>query len=168
MIAAPPKTPVTKVRKTGRTARKYYTIHSYPNSIMAVKLHEYEHLNTSVISFNTQTDAMFIGKVIENHRSKTKEWPVFNFADQQSDNMFRVMNYTGDSQTLDGNIYVQEWSEIDDLKLYCVAHFFDLVTLNRLTPSKEGFMMRGNVFKFEADQDFYTQRLEYLYDKLNG
>jgi hypothetical protein len=169
MIAAPPKTPIARPPKTGRTAKKYYTIHNFPNSIMAVKLHDYEHMNTCVVSFSTQKDALFVGKVIENHRAKTKEWPVFNFADLQSDNMFRVTNFTGSAEeVLTGNMYVQEWSEVDDLKFYCVAHFFDLITLNRLTPSKEGFMMRGSLFKFEADQAFYTQRLEYLFEKFNG
>lgn len=168
MIAAPPKTPTVRPPKTGRTGKKYYTIHNFPNSIMAVKLYDHEHLNMCVVSFSTQRDAVFVGKVIENHRAKTKEWPVFNFADLQSDNMFRVMNYNEESFVLDGNLYVQEWREIDDLKFYCAIHFFDLITLNRLSPSKEGFMMKGNVFKFEADQDFYTQRLETLLDKTDG
>lgn len=165
MIATPTKPPTVKVPKTGRTIRKYYTIHSFPNSVMAVKLHDHEHVNTSVISFSVQTDAMFMGRMIENHRAKTKEWPIFNFADLQNDNMFRVMNYTGDAMSLDGNLYLEEWTELDDLKLYCASHFLDLITLNRLTQSEDGFVMKGNIFRFEADQQFCTQRLEYLYDK---
>jgi hypothetical protein len=165
MIAAPPKTPVTRYTKTGRTAKKYYTIHNFPNTIMAVKLNGYEKMNTSVVSFNNHNDAILVGKMIENHRTRTKDWPVFNFEDLQDDNTFRLSNYNGTSTVLMDNMYVQEWNEIDDLKMYCVAHFFDLITLNRLSTSKEGFRMNGNIFKFEADQQFYTQRLEYLYNK---
>ncbi len=165
MIATPTKPPVTTVPKTGRTAKKYYTLHNFPNTVMAVKLNGYENLNTSVVSFINNNDAIFVGKMIENHRARTRDWPVFNFEDLQEDNTFRLINYAENDQILSGNMYVQEWNEIDDLKLYCVSHFLDLITLNRLKTGKEGFNLNGNMFKFEADQEFYTQRLKYLYDK---
>lgn len=168
MIAAPPKTPTIRVAKTGRTGKKYYTIHNFPNSIMAMKLFDYDHMNFCVVSFSNKRDALLIGNAVQNHVAKVKEYPIFNFADSQSDNAFRVMNYTGPTDVLNGNMYIQDWNELDDLKFYCAAHFFDLITLNRLSPTKDGFIMKGNTFKFEASQEFYTQRLEYLYEKWNG
>jgi hypothetical protein len=170
MLATPPpkKPPGFRAPKTGRTNKKYYTIHNFPNTLMAVKLFDHEHLNFCVVSFSNERDALLMGNVIENHRVQAREWPIFNFADNQSDNAFRVVNYTGQTDVLNGNIYVQQWNEIDDLKFYCVSHFLDLITLNKLVPARDGFVMKGSTYKFEADQEFYTQRLEYLYEKWNG
>lgn len=169
MLATPPaKPPGFRSPKTGRTNKKYYTIHNFPNTLMAIKLFEHEHMNFCAVSFSNERDALFIGNVIQNHVSKVKEYPIFNFADNQTDNAFRVMNYTGPSDVLTGNMHLQEWNEIDDLKLYCAAHFLDLITLNRIVPTKDGFSFKGNTYKFEGTQEFYTQRLEDLYEKWNG
>ena len=162
MLATPVKPPSNVTIKTNKLPKKYYTIHNYPNSIMAIKLKGYDHLKTSVVSFRTIDDAALVGAMIENHRHMTKEWPIFNFEDLQDDNMLRMTNMLAQKNDFNGNMYVNEWDELDNLKLYCVSNFLDLINLNTLVRTSEGFSMQGNVYRFEADNDLYIQRFKQL------
>jgi hypothetical protein len=162
MLATPIKPPSTATIRTNKLPKKYYTIHNYPNTVMAIKLKGYEDLKTSVVSFKTIDDAALVGAMIENHRNKTKEWPIFNFEDLQDDNTLRMTNMISQVNIFSGNIYVHEWDELDNLKMYCVSNFLDLINLNTLIRTNDGFSMQGSVYRFHVDNDLYIQRFKQL------
>ena len=163
MMSTPVKPPVVVLPKTGRTGKKYYTIHEPINKIFAVKLNGFETLKTSVVSFNNREDAQYLSEMIQKHHMNKKEWPVFNFEDLQDDNTLRISRYN--THIFDSIFYVSEWSEIDDLKVFCVSNCLDLIDLQKLEQTKDGFNMRGNLFKFDAHMGFYADRFNYLLDK---
>jgi CTP:phosphocholine cytidylyltransferase-like protein len=162
-MSTPVKPPVIVRPKTARTGKKYYTIHEAVNKVFAVKLLGFETLKTSVVSFNNREDAENMSGVLQNHHRHKREWPVFNFEAFQDDNILRVSTY---DNTITNNIlYVSEWNEMDDLKLFCVSNCLDLIDLYKMNQQKDGFQLKGNVFKFDAPSDFYAERFDYLLDK---
>ena len=163
MMSTPVKPPTLILPKTGRTGKKYYTIHEPINKIFAVKLNGFETLKTSVVSFNNREDADNLSTIIQNHRKYMNEWPVFNFEDLQEDNFLRVTNY--DKPLFESIFYISEWDEIDDLKMFCVSNCLDLIDLYKMDQQKDGFQLRGNLFKFDAHSGFYADRFKYLLDK---
>lgn len=163
MISTPVKPPVVVLPKTGRTGRKYYTIHEPINKIFAIKLNGFDTLKTSVVSFNNRADAQNVSEIIQKHHMHKKEWPVFNFEDLQDDNILRMSMY--DTPVSENIFYVSEWNEIDDLKMFCVSNCLDLIDLYMMEQSKDGFQLKGNLFKFDAHMGFYADRFDHLLDK---
>jgi len=163
MMLTPVKPPTLKLPKTGRTGRKYYTIHEPINKIFAVKLKGFEQMKTSVVSFNNRRDAEYMSSMIQTHHMYNGEWPVLNFEDLQTDNFLRISSYKKPS--IDHIFYVSEWSEMDDLKMFCVSNFMDLIDLQKMDQKRDGFELKGNLLKFDAPSDFYADRFNYLLDK---
>jgi hypothetical protein len=163
MISTPVKPPTLKLPKTGRTGKKYYTIHEPINKIFAIKLNGFETMKTSVVSFHTRKDAEYLSSMIQTHHMYSGEWPVFNFEDLQDDNFLRISSYKKPS--IDHIFYVSEWNEIDDLRTFCVSNFLDLIDLSDMEQKNDGFKLRGNLFKFDAPSEFYADRFNYLLDK---
>ena len=163
MMSTPVKPPTLKLAKTGRTGKKYYTIHEPINKIFAVKLNGFEAMKTSVVSFNNRRDAEYMSSMIQTHHMYNSEWPIFNFEDLQEDNFLRISTYN--KQLTDHIFYINEWNEIDDLKMFCVSNFMDMIDLYKMDKKKDGFQLRGNLYKFDAPSDFYADRFKYLLDK---
>jgi hypothetical protein len=165
MISTPVKPPTLKLPKTGRTGKKYYTIHEPINKVFAIKLNGFDKMKTSVVSFNNRGDAENMSELIQTHHMHNKEWPVFNFEDLQEDNFLRISVYT--KPVTDHIFYVSEWNEIDDLKLFCVSNCLDLIDLYKMEQKKDGFQLKGNLFMFDAHMGFYADRFNYLLYKYN-
>lgn len=163
MMSTPVKPPTRAVPKTGRTGKKYYTIHEPVNKIFAVKLNGFETMKTSVVSFNNRKDAEYLSSMIQTHHMYNNEWPVLNFEDLQDDNFLRISVYK--KPIIDHIFYISEWDELDDLKMFCVSNFLDLIDLYKMDQKPDGFQLRGNLFKFDAPSEFYAERFNYLLDK---
>ena len=41
----------------------------------------------------------------------------------------------------------------------------DMIDLYKMDKKKDGFQLRGNLYKFDAPSDFYADRFKYLLDK---
>jgi hypothetical protein len=60
-------------------------------------------------------------------------------------------------------VYIQKW-EFDELKLTCTRNFLDLIGVEGIIKKKlGGYTFDGNVYKFNADWDFYRTRLTELW-----
>lgn len=156
---APPKRP-GRPTKTNQKSRKYFTLHTHKNDAFALKVSE--ELRTSVVGFVVWNDAFFIGKMIETHFVRQKEWP----------DMSRPGNLTlpaASKSELELNyLYIRQW-DFDDLKVTCTKNFMDMLSVDDIIDKNgTGYTFSGNVFRFEAPDDFYRQRIAELYEISGG
>jgi hypothetical protein len=151
-VAAPPVKP-RLAPKTNQKPKYYWTIHSHPNDAFTLKINE--KVRTSVVGFREIDDALFIGKMIETHFVRQKEWP-----DTRSEgSLILPSSQVGDVLS---HIYVQKW-EFNDLKLTCTKNFLDMISVDAIVNTKNGYSFSGNLFKFEAPIEFYKERLDELF-----
>lgn len=152
-VIAPPAKP-RRLAKTIPKPTNFFTIHTQPNDAFTLKLHDEG--RTSVVGFKDCDDALFIGKMIETHFIREKEWP-----DTKEAGSLVLPNATvGDSLT---HIYIQKW-DFDDLKMICTKNFLDLIGVEGIVKKKlGGYTFDGNVYHFSADWDFYRGRLKELW-----
>jgi hypothetical protein len=154
VIAAPPAKP-RRLSKTIPKPRNFFTIHSNPNSAFTLKLDE--NTRTSVVGFKDWDDAFFIGKMIETHVLRQKDWP-----DTREPGALSLPTaQPGDILNL---VYIQKW-DFEELKMTCTKNFLDLIGVEGIVKKKTGsYMFDGNVYKFQADWDFYRDRLTELHE----
>jgi hypothetical protein len=141
-----PRPPV----KTLQTRRNYYTLHYGANDAFTLKINE--KTRTSIVSFTKWDDAIFIGKMMETHYVRQKEWPDMRSAGSlvlPSPPMGDVLHI----------LYIQEW-EFDDLKLMCTRNILDMISVDDILNRKSVYSFQGNVYRFEAPVEFYQMRFE--------
>jgi len=152
-VIAPP----TKPRRTAKTIPKpqnFFTIHTQPNDAFTLKLHDEG--RTSVVGFKDWDDALFIGKMIETHFIREKQWP----DTREAGSLILPNSMVGDVLH---HIYIQKW-DYDELKLTCTKNFLDLIGVDGIIKKKlGGYTFDGNVYRFTADWDFYRLRLKELW-----
>lgn len=149
-VATPPVKP-KRFSKTNQKPKACFTIHTHPNHAFTLKLSD--ETRTSIVGFSDWDDALFIGKMIETHFVREKEWPDTKEAG----------TLTLPSSRLDGDvlqyIYIQKW-DFEELKVMCTKNFLDLLGVEGIIKKKlGGYTFDGNVYRFEADWDFYRERL---------
>lgn len=153
LTIAPPTKP--RIRpKTNQKPKNYWTIHTHPNDAFTLKISE--KVRTSIVGFKEIDDALFIGKMIETHFIRQKEWP-----DTKSEGTLILPNsQVGDVLQY---IYIQKWV-FDDLKMTCTKNFLDMISVDSILNTKNGYSFEGNVFKFDAPIEFYQKRFVELYN----
>ena len=57
---------------------------------------------------------------------------------------------------------IVQW-ELDKLKIYCMSNMMDLITLNYMKKSLDGFSVGGDTYLINGPLDFYQQRFNELY-----
>ena len=152
-VIAPPKKPKSTA-KTNQKPKSFFTIHTHPNHAFTLKLSEED--NTSVVWFRDWDDAFLIGKMIEAHFTIQKEWPETREAGSlilRASNTDDVLRHT----------YIQKW-DFDELEMICTKNFLNFIGVENIVKSKsQGYSFDGNVYKFEADIDFYRERIGELW-----
>jgi len=149
-VAPPP----TKPRGFGKTKQKpnyHYTIHSKPNDVFTLKPEENR---TAVVAFHKWDDAFLLGQMIESYYIHQKELPLVGRDEMlilPSPIFKNALNY----------LYVQRW-DFDELKIECTKNILDIITVEKLKDSKDGYSISGSVYKLEAPLDFYKIRFEEL------
>jgi hypothetical protein len=152
-VAAPPAKP-PRLAKTIPKPKSFFTIHTHPNHAFTLKLDE--ETRTSVVGFKDWDDALFIGKMIETHFVREKEWP-----DTKEAGELTLPNPTVDD--ILNHVYIQKW-DFDDLKVTCTKNFLDLIGVDGIIKKKSGgYTFDGNVYRFQAEWDFYRERLGELW-----
>jgi hypothetical protein len=107
----------------------------------------------AVVAFKRRGDVQALGSIIEYHHRATREWPDF-----------RNMTFTTGSsakkplEILD----VCEWSDIDELKMFCVSRYFDLILVDSVS---ELFKIKGEVYSLEIPIQSHIPYLEKLLDE---
>lgn len=152
-VAAPPDKPRRR-SKTIPRPKLFYTIHTRPNDAFTLKLSS--ETKTSVVGFKDWEDALFIGKMIETHFIKEKEWP-----DTKEEGPLTLpTSAIGDVLRY---VYIQQW-DFDELKLTCTKNFLDLIGVEGIGKKKNGnYTFDGSVYRFHAEWDFYRLRLKELW-----
>jgi hypothetical protein len=93
--------------------------------------------------------------MIETHFIRQREWP-----DTRSEGSLILPSpQVGD---VFQHIYVQKW-DFNDLKMTCTKNFLDMISVDAIINTKNGYSFSGNVYKFEAPLEFYKERLAELY-----
>jgi hypothetical protein len=152
LATAPPLKPVRKSR-TNQLPRVYFTIHSHPNDAFTLKISD--KTRTSIVGFKDIDDAIYVGRMIETHFIRQKEWP-----DTRSvGTLVLPPPQTGDVLQ---HVYVQKW-EFDELKVQCTRNFLDLISVDALVNTKKGYSFSGNAYRFDAKWDYYRDRIGELY-----
>ena len=148
-MALSPPTNITRPKGFGRKPNNYYTLHSKSNDIFSIKIEECE--RTTVVGFKNKSDAIFIGKMIETHFMNTNEWP----ETRNAGTLFLPKSNINEMQL----IVVHQW-DFEDLKVTCTANIMDMVSVEGIIDNDSVFSFSGNLYKFEAELDFYKERFE--------
>jgi hypothetical protein len=149
---APPLKPRPNQR-TNQRPKSYWTLHTHPNDAFTLKVNE--KVRTSIVGFRDIDDASFIGKMLETHFVRQKEWP-----DTRSEGSLILP--TSQVGLEMHNIYIQKW-DFEDLKMTCTKNFLDLVSVDSLVNTKNGYTFSGNMYRFEAPVEFYKDRLDEIF-----
>jgi len=149
--------------QTTREKPPLFTIHQSTNNVMGVRLRAREDIKTCVVSFSKHTDAFRIARLIELHRETYKEWPNFNFEENQLDNILRLSGRTHSTDQLN-ELVIYEWGDIDSLILYCASNFMDLMNMKQIQArGDEGnFKLQGNIHKLNVSEEFARDRLNEI------
>lgn len=133
--------------KTNQSNKPYFTLHKHVNSIMAW---ETPTTKMAVVAFKRRADVNTLGTMIEYHHRTTHEWPDF-----------RKMTFTagpGKNRSLE-ILDICEWSNVDELKMFCASRYFDLILVDTVT---ESFNIKGEVYTLELPAESHVPYLEKL------
>lgn len=133
--------------KTRQGNKPYFTLHKHTNSIMAW---ETKTTKMAVVAFSRSRDIHNMGSMIECHYENTREWPDF-----------RQMTFTtgpNKNKPLD-ILNVSEWTDLEELKIFCVQHFFDLIIVDQVSNT---FNIKGSVYTLNIPMMAHVPQLERL------
>lgn len=156
MLLAPPPT-LPKI-STDETARKFYTLHHRTNTAFCIP-HRTQKM--AVLSFGRLNDVHIMGHMIENHVKRLGEWP--EVGEDESMNIFSGGNDLKIEEELD-MLSVIEW-DMEEIKFLCASSYLDLLHVEKLIKTRDGYGISGNRYMFEGNQLFYTTILNQLYEK---
>lgn len=136
--------------KTNQSNKPYFTLHKHVNSVMAWETPS----KMAVVAFKRRGDVNTLGAMIESHHEHTREWPDF-----------REMKFTNGPQKTNKALEILdvcEWSNVDELKMFCASRYFDLILIDTVT---ESFKIRGEVYSLEIPAESHVPYLEKLYEE---
>jgi hypothetical protein len=104
----------------------------------------------AVVAFKRHEDVHSMGTMIEHHRENTREWPDF-----------RKMTFTiGPIKNRPLEILdICEWTNIDELKMFCVSRYFDLILIDTVS---ESFKIKGEIYSLEIPAQYHVPYLKKL------
>jgi len=104
----------------------------------------------AVIACYRERDARRLGALIESHYERMQEWPDFT-------DLTFVANPLRD-QTLN-LIAINNWTNLDSLRVFCAEHYFDLLTIRTLS---DNFHINGDVLTLSIPDEMYAPYLEKM------
>jgi len=145
--------PPAKIHQTREKKKKYFTLHKIPNHIMAWNAKTEKR---AVVAFNREQDVLKTGKIIERHYENRREWPHFD----EEELIFEPGSVSNDSLDELGMLNVVSWDNLDELRVFCVEHYFDLLVIETVSAH---FQVRGTVFHLDVPMELYVPHLEKLF-----
>lgn len=138
--------PPPMIINTDQGKRPYFTLHKHTNSVMAWETHS----KMAVVAFKRRRDVNTMGSIIEYHHEVTHDWPDF-----------RNLTFTSGPSTKKALeiLDVYEWSNIDELKMFCVQMYFDLILVDTIS---ESFKIKGEMYSLEIPVQHHVPYLEKL------
>lgn len=93
--------------------------------------------------------------MIETHLIEKKEWP-------DTTNAGNLILPEGRLSQL-SYIFIRQW-EFDELKLECTKNILDMISVDEVLKKKLSYSFEGNLFRFDATEDFYKNRFDEIYE----
>lgn len=151
MTISPPIKPRSqpKVRRGGKV---YWTIHTHPNHAFTVRVKD--NSQSAIVAFKKYDDSVLVGQMIEKHYLIRKEWP-------ETDGTI-ILPTVSKLESLNF-LFCRRW-DFEDLKVTCTKNFMNMVSIDELDNTKNGFQFNGKILSFEAPAEFYIQRLYELFE----
>lgn len=134
--------------KTKHGSRPMYTLHRSINSIMAW---DAKTSKMAVVAFERENDAQLMGKMIENHYERVREWPNFQ-------SLTFVSGLPQVNQDLQ-HLGVVQWSDVDTLMSFCASYYFDLIQIQTISNSHR---IRGNILQLSVPEKTHIPYLERM------
>jgi len=154
----PPVAPPSSSFKTKQKSQKYYTLHTTKNDAFTLRVNDKS--RTSIVGFKEWDDAIFIGKMLETYFVDQREWPM-------TYEVGSLILPSAKDQNMDilYHMYIQQW-DFDELKLTCTKNFLDMISIDDIIKKKAhgGYTFAGSAYSFEADWDFYRERLNEIHN----
>lgn len=144
--------PTKPLIKTKYGNRPLFTINKDPNRLYGM-LPPNKTLKTCVMSFVTESHAYMIANMLEEHKRRTSEWP--------ESGTTMVLPTNENKKELE-ELVVIKWDP-DNLKTTCANNILDLITLTKVTKTRQGLTVSGETFHFDASFDFYKVRFDEIY-----
>jgi hypothetical protein len=118
-------------------------------------------MKTATVVFKRQQDAVFMAKMIEEHVVREKEWPNVSVVN----NVFSLYgNGSSNNNSVDPEIIeVRSW-DTEQLRIFCVTAYLDIVSLNSVEKIRDGFKLNGELVTLSVPIEFYIDRLAVLYE----
>jgi len=151
-IVAPPRGPVTRTIPTRRGGKFRWTIHTHPNNAFTVKMTD--EATTAIVGFKNVDHALIVGKMIETHYIKQKEWP------DTTGRLILPAPHDGDLDFL----FLRKW-DFADLQVACTKNFLNLVSIDDLESTRTGFNFDGKLMSFEAPVEVYIESLTEMFER---
>jgi hypothetical protein len=127
--------------------RIVYTLRAAPNTMLALTPPD---RRTAALSFTDEYSAYEFARLLESHRSATKEWPDLSSG--------RVHFHDNGSRNLK-IIDILEW-ELDDLKKICATRFINMILIDDFISDKN---LRGHYLMLEAPTEDFARHLNFLW-----
>jgi len=134
---------LTPIRPRPTDRGSLYTINKGDNTIYATKPTN-DKVMISVVSFRKEDHAKLIARMLEEYKLNTGEWPPLI-----SDDVWLP------SPKIDlRELEIVQWDK-DELNNFCVLNILDLITINSVNNSKNGYQILGDTYKFDVAPEVY-------------
>jgi hypothetical protein len=155
-ITLPPPVKPRSSTRTNQRNRKYYTLHTTGNDAFTLRVNE--QARTSIVGFTDWDNAMFVGKMLESYFINEMEWP-------RTYEMGTLILPAGRGGDVLRHLYIQQWDFVE-LQVTCTKNFLDMISIDDIVKRKAqgGYVFTGKAHTFEADPDFYRQRLGEIHE----
>ncbi|NBO72496.1 MAG: DUF3110 domain-containing protein [Bacteroidetes bacterium] len=163
VIIPPSITPFVKNKR--EKDKPIFTVYKHNTGVFSIQLKDFQtqYLKTTVFGFAKEKDAYKFACMIEDHRDITKEWPKKEFEDENIG--LKLFHNSYNTREFPNILEIQEWN-INDLKIYCMLNFTDLLYLTNIYKNDYGnFNVQGQLIKLETSIEYQAEFLKIMYDK---
>jgi hypothetical protein len=157
----PPAARIVQVRKKPRS-NIVHTIHDYSHNPFMFRTDDTKHeLQSTILSFRREADALKLSQLIEIHKAMTKTYPLMTMEGLPS--LFVNTGMMVDSYE-SGNLYLKTW-EFESLREYCAAHMLNLFVMNTMTlNSNDVYTLKGKHLLMSLPYEKYADILNGIYE----
>ena len=119
-------------------------------------------INTTIISFKRELDALKFAQLIEIHKQSTNQYPSTTLEGMAS--LFLNTNLITENY-IPNELYLKSW-EYDDLRIYCATHLLNLFVMQSMTLKNDNiYNLKGQHIILSLPIESYINILEQLYNR---
>ena len=160
ILPVPPTTIIYNNKKP--KPNRIYTIHNYKHNPFMLKHEAKNDINTTIISFKRELDALKFAQLIEIHKQSTNHYPSTTLEGMAS--LFLNTNLITENY-IPNELYLKSW-EYDDLRIYCATHLLNLFVMQSMTLKNDNiYNLKGQHIILSLPIESYINILEQLYNR---